>query len=149
MSLPLPGVQRRPKDLASRTKGLATCADPVLARPDRRSFGRAPDAVKAASSVRRSLRKSRFFFVDSYEMRTRASRQLKKTTGSLSGRPGMAVPLALFVALAASAEPGLLAQTGPAPLLAARQDTTPRSEARLVSDVASVRPGEPFTVEAG
>jgi thiol:disulfide interchange protein DsbD len=79
-------------------------------------------------------------------MRTRSSRQLKETTGGLSGRPGTAVPLALFVALAASAEPGLLAQAGPAPLPAAQQDTTPRSEARLVSDVASIRPGEPFTV---
>jgi DsbC/DsbD-like thiol-disulfide interchange protein len=78
-------------------------------------------------------------------MRTRASRQLKEATAGLSGRPGMAAPLALFVALAASAS-GLVAQTGPAPLLAARQDTTPRSEARLVSDVASIRPGEPFTV---
>jgi thiol:disulfide interchange protein DsbD len=58
----------------------------------------------------------------------------------------MAAPLALFLALAASAGSGLLAQTGPAPLLAAQQDTTPRSEVRLVSDVASIRPGEPFTV---
>jgi DsbC/DsbD-like thiol-disulfide interchange protein len=79
-------------------------------------------------------------------MRTRASRQLKETTGGLSGRPGLAAPLALFVALAASAGSGLFAQTGPPPLLAAQQDTTPRSEARLVSDVASIRPGEPFTV---
>ena len=71
-------------------------------------------------------------------MRTRASRQRKETTGGLSGRPRMAVPLALFVALVASA--------GSAPLLAAQQDTTPRSEVRLVSDVASIRPGEPFTV---
>jgi thiol:disulfide interchange protein DsbD len=58
----------------------------------------------------------------------------------------MAAPLALFVALAASAGSGLLAQTGPVPLLAAQQDTTPRSAARLVSDVASIRPGEPFTL---
>jgi thiol:disulfide interchange protein DsbD len=58
----------------------------------------------------------------------------------------MAMPLALLVALAASAGSGLIAQTGPAPLLSARQDTTPHSEARLVSDVASVRAGEPFTV---
>lgn len=79
-------------------------------------------------------------------MRTRASRQLKETTGGLSGRPGMAVLLALFVALPASAGAGLIAQAGPAPLLAAQQDTTPRSEARLVSDIASIRPGEPFTV---
>ena len=79
-------------------------------------------------------------------MRTTASRQLKETRGGLSGGPGMAAPLALSVVLAASAGSGLLAQTGPAPLLATRQDTTPRSEARLVSDVASIRPGEPFTV---
>jgi DsbC/DsbD-like thiol-disulfide interchange protein len=79
-------------------------------------------------------------------MRTRASRQRKETTGGRSGRRGTAVPLALFVALTASAGSGLLAQTGPAPRLAAQQDTTPRSEARLVSDVASIRPGEPFTV---
>lgn len=79
-------------------------------------------------------------------MRTRASRRLKETTGGLSGRPGMAAPLALLVALAASAGSGLLAGSGPVPLLAAQQDTTPRSEARLVSDVASIRPGEPFTV---
>ncbi|HEU4559373.1 MAG TPA: protein-disulfide reductase DsbD domain-containing protein [Longimicrobium sp.] len=58
----------------------------------------------------------------------------------------MATPLALFVALAASAGSGLFAQTGPAPLLSAQQDTTPHSQARLVSDVASVRAGEPFTV---
>ncbi|WP_420124891.1 protein-disulfide reductase DsbD domain-containing protein [Longimicrobium sp.] len=58
----------------------------------------------------------------------------------------MAALLALFVALAASVGPALLAQTGRAPLLATQQDTTPRSEARLVSDVASIRPGEPFTV---
>jgi thiol:disulfide interchange protein DsbD len=55
------------------------------------------------------------------------------------------VPLALFVALAASAGSGLLAQAGAAPLVA-QQDTAPRSEVRLVSDVASIRPGEPFTV---
>ena len=79
-------------------------------------------------------------------MRARASRQLKETTGGLSGRPGMAVPLALFIALAVSAGSGLVAQTGPAPLLAAQQDTTPRSRVRLVSDVASIRPGEPFTI---
>ncbi|WP_420124889.1 protein-disulfide reductase DsbD family protein [Longimicrobium sp.] len=58
----------------------------------------------------------------------------------------MAAPLALWVALAASAGSGLAAQTGPAPLPAAQQDTTPHSEARLVSDVASVRAGKPFTV---
>jgi thiol:disulfide interchange protein DsbD len=58
----------------------------------------------------------------------------------------MAAPLALLVALAASAGSGLTAQTGPAAPLAAQQDTTPHSEARLVSDVASVRAGEPFTV---
>jgi DsbC/DsbD-like thiol-disulfide interchange protein len=79
-------------------------------------------------------------------MRSRASRRRKETTGGLSGRPGMAVPLALFVALAASAGSGLPAQTGPAPLPATRQDATPRSVVRLVSDVASIRPGEPFTV---
>ncbi|CAA9264671.1 MAG: hypothetical protein AVDCRST_MAG52-2793 [uncultured Blastococcus sp.] len=55
----------------------------------------------------------------------------------------MAAPLALLLALAASAGSGLSAQTGP---LSAQQDTTPRSEVRLVSDVASIRPGEPFTV---
>ncbi len=70
------------------------------------------------------------------EMRTRASQLLKETTRGRSGRPGMATPLAVFVALAASAGSGLSAQ----------QDTTPHSEARLVSDVVSVRPGEPFTV---
>jgi thiol:disulfide interchange protein DsbD len=57
----------------------------------------------------------------------------------------MAVPLALLVALAASAGSGLHAQAGPAALQAAQRDTTPRSEVRLVSDVASIRPGEPFT----
>jgi thiol:disulfide interchange protein DsbD len=58
----------------------------------------------------------------------------------------MAAPLALLAALAASAGSGLAAQAGPAPPLTAQQDTTPHSEARLVSDAASVRAGEPFTV---
>ena len=61
-----------------------------------------------------------------------------QTTGRRSGRPGIAMPLALLAALAASA--GFAASAG----LGA--DTTPRGEVRLVSDVASVRPGEPFTV---
>ncbi|HEU4559375.1 MAG TPA: thioredoxin family protein [Longimicrobium sp.] len=79
-------------------------------------------------------------------MRTRANHLLKETTRGLWGRLGMAAPLALLVALAASAGSGLIAQTGPAPPLSAQQDTTPHSEARLVSDAASVRAGEPFTV---
>jgi thiol:disulfide interchange protein DsbD len=79
-------------------------------------------------------------------MRTRANHLPKETRRGLSGRPGVATPLALLVALAASAGSGLVAQTGPAPPLSAQQDTTPHSEARLVSDVASVRAGEPFTV---
>ena len=54
--------------------------------------------------------------------------------------------MALLIALAASAGSELSAQTGPAPVLSAQQDSTPHSEARLVSDVASVRAGEPFTV---
>jgi thiol:disulfide interchange protein DsbD len=58
----------------------------------------------------------------------------------------MAVPLALLAALAASAGSGLVAQTAPAPPPSAQQDSTPHSEARLVSDVASVRAGKPFTV---
>ena len=72
-------------------------------------------------------------------MRARATRQPKENTGGLYRRPGAAARLALCLALAASAG-------GPAPLLAARQDTTPRGEARLVSGVASIHPGEPFTV---
>jgi thiol:disulfide interchange protein/DsbC/DsbD-like thiol-disulfide interchange protein len=79
-------------------------------------------------------------------MRTRANHLLKQTMGGRPGRPGMAAPLALLVALAASAGSGLVAQTGPAPQASAQQDSTPHSEARLVSDVASVRAGTPFTV---
>jgi thiol:disulfide interchange protein/DsbC/DsbD-like thiol-disulfide interchange protein len=79
-------------------------------------------------------------------MRTRANHLLKPAAGGRPGRPGMAASLALLVALAASAGSGLLAQTGPAPPPSAQQDTTPHSEARLVSDVASVRAGKPFTV---
>ena len=63
-----------------------------------------------------------------------------------SGHPGMAAPLALFGALAASAGSALLEGSVPGPVLSARQDTTPHSEVRLVSDVASIRAGEPFTV---
>ena len=81
-----------------------------------------------------------------YEMRTRTSHLLKQSTGGLSSRPGMATPLALFVALVVSVGSGLLAGTVPGSLLSAHQNTTPRSEVRLVSDVASVRPGVPFTV---
>lgn len=55
-------------------------------------------------------------------------------------------PLALIVGLAASAGSGLVAGTGPVALRVAQEDTTPRSEVRLVSDVATIRPGEPFTV---
>jgi thiol:disulfide interchange protein DsbD len=58
----------------------------------------------------------------------------------------MATLLALFVALVGSAGSGLLAEHGPGYLLSGHHGTTPRSEVRLVSDVASVRPGEPFTV---
>jgi thiol:disulfide interchange protein DsbD len=58
----------------------------------------------------------------------------------------MAAPLALLAALAASAGSGLAAQAGPAPPPSAQQDSTPHSEARLVSDAASVRAGEPFTI---
>lgn len=84
-------------------------------------------------------------------MSTGAGHLLKRTRGVQSGRPGMAAPLALLVALAAWAGSGLLGATGPARavsdrLVSAQQDTTPRSEVRLVSDVASIRPGEPFTV---
>ena len=75
-------------------------------------------------------------------MRARANHPLKQAAGGRPGRPGMAAPLALLAALAAS--PGLSAQTGPPP--PAQQDSTPHSEARLVSDVSSVRAGEPFTV---
>ena len=71
---------------------------------------------------------------------------LKQTMGGLSGRRGRATLLALFVALVGSAGSGLLAEHGPGYPLSGHQGTTPRSEARLVSDVASVRPGEPFTV---
>ena len=78
-------------------------------------------------------------------MRTRANRPLNETTRGPSGRRGVAAPLALLAALAGWAGPGLVAQTGPAPA-SAQQDSTPHSEARLVSDVASVRAGEPFTV---
>ena len=75
-------------------------------------------------------------------MRTRAGRQL--TAGSRSGR-AIAAPVALFIALAALAGSWLFAQTGPAKSLSGQRDTTPHS-VRLVSDVASVRAGEPFTV---
>lgn len=76
-------------------------------------------------------------------MRTRASQSLQQQTGGPAGRLGMATPPALCVVLTASA---LLAGSGPGLLLSTPQDSTPRSEVRLVSDVASVRPGEPFTV---
>ena len=51
-----------------------------------------------------------------------------------------------FGALAALAGFGLVATAGQDPLLVAGQETAPRTEVRLVSDVATVRPGEPFTV---
>ncbi|HEX8362320.1 MAG TPA: thioredoxin family protein [Longimicrobium sp.] len=58
----------------------------------------------------------------------------------------MAVLLALLAALAASAGSGFAAQARTAPPASAQQDSTPHSEARLVSDAASVRAGKPFTV---
>ena len=71
---------------------------------------------------------------------------LKQTTGGLCGRPGVVTPLALFAVLVTAAGFGLLVESGPDSLLSAQQDGTPRSEVRLVSDVASIRPGQPFTV---
>ena len=76
-------------------------------------------------------------------MRERASHQLKQTAGGRSARPGMATPAALMIVLVAA---GLVAGSDSVPLLSAQEDTTPHSEARLVSDVASIRPGQPFTV---
>lgn len=76
----------------------------------------------------------------------RTSHLFKQTSGGPLGRAGMATPLAFFLALVASAGSGLFAESSPDPLLSAQRESTPRSEARLVSDVASVRPGEPFTV---
>ena len=53
--------------------------------------------------------------------------------------------LSAFGALTALAGVGLVATASPDPLPSNGQDTQP-SEVRLVSDVATVRPGEPFTV---
>ncbi|HSJ62564.1 MAG TPA: protein-disulfide reductase DsbD domain-containing protein [Gemmatimonadaceae bacterium] len=52
----------------------------------------------------------------------------------------------LVIALVASAAGGLVVGGGSGFLHSIQQDATPRGEVRLVSDVASVRPGEPFTV---
>ena len=62
---------------------------------------------------------------------------------------GRAAPLAVFAALAtlaALAGFALAAGNGRGHLPSGQQDTEPRAEVRLVSDVASVRPAEPFTV---
>jgi thiol:disulfide interchange protein DsbD len=58
----------------------------------------------------------------------------------------MATPLALLVVLAAMAGGGLVAGSDSVLPLSAQEDSTPHSEARLVSDVASIRAGVPFTV---
>lgn len=57
----------------------------------------------------------------------------------------MTIALATWVAIIASAASGLLGGSGPRSPVSGQQDDTPRSEVRLVSDVGSVRPGEPFT----
>ncbi|HSJ62565.1 MAG TPA: thioredoxin family protein [Gemmatimonadaceae bacterium] len=54
--------------------------------------------------------------------------------------------MALLVVLAAMVGAGRVAGSDSGPLLSAQEDTTPHSEARLVSDVASIRAGVPFTV---
>ena len=78
-------------------------------------------------------------------MITRASQSLQQPSGRRSGRLGMTIALATWVAIIASAASGLLGGSGPRSPVSGQQDDTPRSEVRLVSDVASVRPGEPFT----
>ena len=55
--------------------------------------------------------------------------------------------LTAFAALTALAGSGLAATTpGPGPVLNARHDLATHGDVRLISDVASVRPGVPFTV---
>ena len=79
-------------------------------------------------------------------MRARASHQLKQKTGGRYSRLGMATPVALLVVLAATAGVGVVAGSDSSAALSAQEDSTPHSEARLVSDVASIRAEEPFTI---